>query len=302
MPPADMPPPMPLEKARPSVLSAPDANLDPERAARPRNRLVVTPAVAAEAKSVAPAPRPQGDALAPAVLALQGICVQIDGHQVLSDVSFTVRAGEVTALVGHGGAGKSTALRTGLGLIRPLRGTVTAAGQSVTGWPAYRIAQLGVGYVPQDLGLFADFTVAENMALGARAGPIPPQRLDWLLGLFPPLARVLQIPVWGLSRTACEMTALARALAEKRSLYILDMPADGVTPHTRAALSTALSDLSLQGAAIVIATRDVEAAAAFAQTAVLLEAGRVRWQGPPRTIADDPALLAALLANREGAQ
>lgn len=237
---------------------------------------------------------------AAALLSLAGVSAEIGRHRVLQDVAFAVPKGAVTLLVGRKGAGKTTVLRTVMGLLRPRAGRITLAGTRIECLPPQRIARAGVSYVPQSMRLFADLTVAENIALGSRSGPVVRERLDWLTGLFQPLATRWRSPAGDLPTGAQRMLALARALVEKRRLYLIDDPTHGLAEVEAETVIAALRDLRLQGATILLVTPDVTLARALGDDCVALERGRIGWTGKVSEIADDDLLRACTAGLRPG--
>src|SRR5262245_35291318 len=123
------------------------------------------------------------------LLTLAGVHTHIGQYHILQGVDFDVPAGAMTVLLGRNGAGKTTTLRTIMGLWKPSRGLVRFAGRPIGGWPAHAIARAGIAYVPETMAVFSDLTVAENMLLAARDGPLDAARLDWVFSFFPALKR-----------------------------------------------------------------------------------------------------------------
>jgi len=241
-----------------------------------------------------PSPAPQ-PVRAAALLALSQVATDIGRYRILGDVTLDVPRGAVTMLLGRNGAGKTTTLRTIMGLWRARAGEIVFAGDRIDRWATHRIARAGIGYVPESMSIFADLTVAENIALGARAGAPGRDRLDWLTGLFPPLGTFWRSPAGNLSGGQKQMLALARALVEKRRLYLIDEPTKGLAPVIVDTVVAALRDLKLQGATILMVEQNFAVARALGDACAVLEDGRMAWSGSMAALADDPALQARLM-------
>lgn len=279
----------------PDTVAAPDATA-PENA-----HGATVPATIVVPVAVPPLIPPRVDAaLAPALLSLSGVATHIGRTRILQDVTFDVPKRAVTMLLGRNGAGKTTTLRTVMGLWRARAGDIVLSGDRIDRWPSHRIARAGVGYVPEAMSIFTDLTVAENISLGARSGPVPRDRLDWLTGLFPPLATLWRSPAGNLSRGEKQMLALARALVEKRRLYLIDEPTRGLAPAIVDTVVAALRDLKLQGATILMVERNVALARALGDACVVMDAGRVTWRGTMADLDRDPALQTRLLGRTLG--
>jgi len=264
----------------------------------------VAPGVGTAPTVIVPAavmPPPLRDPVRAAVLlSLTGVSAEIGRHRVLQDVAFAVPKGAVTLLLGRKGAGKTTVLRTVMGLLRPRAGRITLDGTRIELLSPQWIARAGVSYVPQSMRLFTDLTVAENIAIGSRSGPVMRERLDWLTGLFPLLATRWRSPAGDLPPGAQRMLALARALVAKRNLYLIDDPTLGLAEAEAETVIAALRDLRLQGATILLVTPDVALARALGDGCVALERGRIGWTGTISDIADEDLLRACAAGLRPG--
>ena len=201
--------------------------------------------------------------------------------RVLFDVEFDVAAGEVLALLGRNGAGKSTTLKSLVGLIPERRLEATLDGARIDGLPTHRVARLGLAYVPEERRIFTDLTVRENLDLGrrpARSGASP-----WtaarVMRLFPELAPLQDRPGGRLSGGEQQMLALSRALMGNPRVLLLDEPAEGLAPVVALRLLATLRELKSQGLGIVLAEQGPAFAARIADRACLLARGRVRASG-----------------------
>jgi branched-chain amino acid transport system ATP-binding protein len=197
--------------------------------------------------------------------------------QVLFGVDLAVHAGEVVALVGRNGAGKTSLLRAAMGLRARTRGRVILYGEDLTGTPAHVRARRGLGYVPEDRRIFTDLTVAENLRLVAR--PVPggfgePE----LLGLFPNLAPMLDRPAGAMSGGEQQMLAVARTLAANPRVVLLDEPSEGIAPIIVAGMRAAVLAMRERGVAVLVSEQNLGFVASIADRALLIEQGRVVGQ------------------------
>ena len=169
-----------------------------------------------------------------ALLELHDVHTHIGAYHILHGVNLAVPEGEVTMLLGRNGAGKTTTQRTDMGLWAASKGSVTFRGRAIQGQPTPDIAQLGIAYVPESMGIFSDLTVQDNMVLAARAarhvGELDAARLQWVLGLFPALQKFWLYPAGKLSGGQKQMLAIARAIIEPRALLLIDEPSKGLAP------------------------------------------------------------------------
>ena len=190
------------------------------------------------------------------VLSLKGVHTHIGSYHILHGVDLDVPAGQVTMLLGRNGAGKTTTLRTIMGLWAASKGSVSFKGEAIHGRPTPEIAQRGVAYVPESMGIFGDLTVCENMVLAARAAAraeqIDAQRLDWIFGLFPALKKFWLYPAGKLSGGQKQMLAVARAIVEPRELLLIDEPSKGLAPSIVQNLIRALRELKAQHSTILL--------------------------------------------------
>lgn len=201
---------------------------------------------------------------------------------ILHGVAFTAAAGEVLVLLGRNGAGKSTTLKSVIGLLRPTAGQVLFQGVDVAGWPPHRIARAGLGYVPEERRVFPDLSVAENLLVG-RQKPRPglaPWTEPRLFALFPPLAALLARPAGRMSGGEQQMLTIARTLMGNPRLILLDEPAEGLAPVMVAQMAQAVLALKAEGVAVVLAEQNLHFANRVGDRAAVIETGRVVWSGP----------------------
>jgi branched-chain amino acid transport system ATP-binding protein len=240
-----------------------------------------------------------------AVLSLKGVHTHIGAYHILHGVDLEVPVGQVTMLLGRNGAGKSTTLRTIMGLWTASHGSVSFKGEPIHGRPTPEIAQRGVAYVPESMGIFGDLTVCENMVLAARsaarAEQIDSARLDWIFGLFPALKKFWLYPAGKLSGGQKQMLAVARAIIEPRALILIDEPSKGLAPSIVRNLIGALRELKSQATTVLLVEQNFEMARALGDTVAVMDDGRIVHRGTMAELADDTQLQQRLLGLSLGA-
>jgi branched-chain amino acid transport system ATP-binding protein len=221
------------------------------------------------------------------MLELDGLTAGYGDNQVLFGVSLEVSAGEVVTLMGRNGMGKTTTISALMGILRPSGGDVRFMGRPIGGWPAYRVAQCGLGLVPEGRQIFPNLTVRENLVATAanRTGRATPWTLEGVLELFPALAERLESMGALLSGGEQQMLAIGRALLTNPHLLILDEATEGLAPLVRADIWRVLGRLKEAGQAILIVDKNVAALAALADRHYLLAKGRIVWQGSSAELA-----------------
>jgi branched-chain amino acid transport system ATP-binding protein len=234
-----------------------------------------------------------------AVLQLAGVHTHIGAYHILHGVDLQVPEGEVTMLLGRNGAGKTTTLRTIMGLYPASRGEIAFRGQAIHGRETPEIAQLGIAYVPESMGIFTDLTVQENMVLAARAarhaGELDGARLDWIFGLFPALKKFWLYPAGKLSGGQKQMLAVARAIVEPRALILIDEPSKGLAPSIVQNLISALRELKAQRTTILLVEQNFQLARALGDSVAVMDNGRVVHGGSMAELAEDEDLQQRLL-------
>ena len=230
-----------------------------------------------------------------ALLSLDGVHTHIGQYHILQGVDLVVPRGELTVLLGRNGAGKTTTLRTIMGLWPPSKGTITFDGQSIGGRSTPDIARLGIGYVPESMGVFADLTVVENMRLAARLGPPDAARLDWIFGLFPALKRFWQLPAGLLSGGQKQMLSIARAIVEPKALILIDEPTKGIAPAIIEGMITAFKELKRDRTTILLVEQNFRFAASLGDSVAIMDDGRIVHRGSMKELAADSALQTRLL-------
>lgn len=230
-----------------------------------------------------------------ALLTLDDVHTDIAQYHVLQGVDLDVPEGSVTMLLGRNGVGKTTTLRTIMGLWRARAGSIRFAGEEISALPTPAIARLGVGFVPEDMGVFSDLSVEENMTLAALDGPLDPARLDWLFAAFPPLKTFWKNPAGTLSGGQKQMLSIARAMATPRKLYLIDEPTKGLAPAIIDTLTRALADLKAQGATILLVEQNFAVAKALGDRCSVMDDGRIVWNGAMAELAADAGLQQRLM-------
>ena len=239
------------------------------------------------------------------LLTLQDVHTHIGSYHILHGVDLAVPAGQVTMLLGRNGAGKTTTLRTIMGLWAASAGTVAFDGQPIHRRGTPDIAQLGIAYVPETMGIFSDLTVRENLLLAARGArridDIDTQRLDWIFGLFPALKKFWLYPAGKLSGGQKQMLAVARAICEPRALILIDEPSKGLAPSIIQNLVTAFSELKRQKTTILLVEQNFMMAKALGDRVAVMDNGRVVHTGAMRELAEDESMQQRLLGLSLGA-
>ncbi len=235
--------------------------------------------------------------MAEAVLDVSGLRAGYGPAEVLFGVELTLSRGEVAALMGRNGAGKSTTLKAIMGLLAPRAGTVRFAGREIAGMAPYRIARLGLGYVPEERRIFTDLTVMENLAVGRRAAP--PGRDPWtperLFEFFPNLAEMRHRRAGAMSGGEQQMLTIARTLMGNPEAVLLDEPSEGLAPVIVEQMAEAVLRMKDEGIAVLVSEQNLDFAAAVADRALILEKGTVRWQGDIATLEADEDIRRAYL-------
>lgn len=229
------------------------------------------------------------------ILSLNNVYTDIAQYHILQGVDLEVPRGQVTMLLGRNGVGKTTTLKTIMGQWSAKSGEIRYDGHDITKLPVSARARAGIGFVPEDMGIFADLTVEENMALGAISGPLDLKRKDWLLSAFPALGTFWNSEAGNLSGGQKQMLSIARAMAEERSLYLIDEPTKGLAPAIVSTMAQALRELKAQGASILLVEQNFSVAKALGDRAAVMDDGRVIWTGAMAELATNKDLQERLM-------
>jgi branched-chain amino acid transport system ATP-binding protein len=234
-----------------------------------------------------------------ALLAVEDLDVHYGGIHALQCVSFAVDEGQIVALIGANGAGKTTALRAISGLVRPSGGRVRLAGKPITGLPAHAIVARGLAHVPEGRGIFANLTVDENLQLGAYLRGGDPTGVardrDRALELFPRIRERLDQNAGTLSGGEQQMLAIARALLARPRLLLLDEPSLGLAPQIVQRIFQILTTIVAEGTTILLVEQNAHMALAVATSAHVLEVGTLVSSGPAAELARDDKIRRAYL-------
>ena len=234
--------------------------------------------------------------MAETVLEVEALHAGYGPAEVLFGVSLLLRRGEVAALMGRNGAGKSTTLKAIMGLLPARGGRVRFQGTDITGLPPYRIARLGLGYVPEDRRIFTDLTVFENLEVGRRDAR---GRAAWtperLFAVFPNLAEMRNRRASAMSGGEQQMLTIARTLMGNPDAVLLDEPSEGLAPVIVEQMAEAVLRMKAEGIAVLLSEQNLDFAAAVSDRAYVIEKGGIRFQGTMDALDADDGARAAYL-------
>lgn len=239
------------------------------------------------------------------LLELTGVHTHVGAYHILHGVDLVVPEGQLTMLLGRNGAGKTSTLRTIMGLWRASAGRIVLGGRDVTAADTPTIAQAGVAYVPENMGIFADLTVRENLLLAARGArsldDVDTARLDWIFSLFPAIKTFWNHPAGKLSGGQKQMLAVSRAIVEPRALLLVDEPSKGLAPAIVQNMIAAFRELKAARTTVLLVEQNFGFARQLGDTVAVMDDGRVVHRGSMAELADDHALQARLLGLSLGA-
>lgn len=231
----------------------------------------------------------------PPLLKLEGVNTHIGPYHILHGVDFEVPEGELTMLLGRNGAGKTTTLRTIMGMWTASAGKVIYDGHDISELNTPDISRLGIAYVPENMGVFTDLTVRENMVLAARNGPLDNARLDWIFTYMPALKKFWEHPAGLLSGGQKQMLSIARAMVEPRRLLLVDEPSKGLAPAIIQNLISAFKALKESGATVLLVEQNFNFAKSLGDTVAVMDNGKVVHRGTMADLAADDVLQQKLL-------
>jgi branched-chain amino acid transport system ATP-binding protein len=233
------------------------------------------------------------------LLKLAAVETRIGAYHILHGVDFEVPRGQLTMLLGRNGAGKTTTLRTIMGLWQASAGSVQFDGREIGGLATPEIARLGIAYVPESMGIFADLSVRDNMVLAARgarrAEDIDATRLDWIFSLFPAMKTFWLHPAGKLSGGQKQMLAVSRAIVEPRKLILIDEPSKGLAPAIIANMIAAFRELKNTDTTILLVEQNFNFAKQLGDTVAVMDDGRIVHRGAMAELAEDQELQTRLL-------
>jgi branched-chain amino acid transport system ATP-binding protein len=230
-----------------------------------------------------------------AMLSLSGVNTHIAQYHILHGVDFEVPRGGLTMLLGRNGAGKTTCLRTIMGLWRASAGSIRVDGRDITQDATPEVARLGIAYVPENMGIFAGLTVEENLRLAARSGEPDAKRLAWIFELFPAMKTFWQALAGNLSGGQKQMLAIARAIVEPRELLLVDEPTKGLAPAIIANMVEAFRELKRTDTTMLVVEQNFHFARSLGDTVAVMDSGRIVHTGRMDALAADAALQTKLL-------
>lgn len=229
-----------------------------------------------------------------AMLSVENLSAWYGAARILYDLNFDVGRGEVVALMGRNGAGKSTTLKAIMALVAQRRGKVCFNGEDISASRPFEIARRGIGYTPEDRRIFADLTVMENLDIGrqpprrfADGMPAPAWDADKLFALFPNLAEMPDRPGGRMSGGEQQMLTVARTLMGNPLLVLLDEPSEGVAPLIVEQMASTIVELKEQGLSILLSEQNIHFARLVSDRAYVLEKGQMRWHGAMEQLMDN---------------
>ncbi|SRR5579883_252456 len=232
-------------------------------------------------------------------LSLEGVHTHIGAYHILHGVDLVVPKGKVTMLLGRNGAGKTTTLRTIMGLWRASRGNIRFDGKEIAALPTPSISAMGVAYVPEHMGIFADLTVKENMLLAARKAKrledLDESRLKWIFRLFPAVEKFWSYQAGKLSGGQKQMLAVARAIVEPREMLIIDEPSKGLAPAIVSNMIDAIEQLKATGVTTLLVEQNVNFAKRLGDHVAVMDDGVIVHNGSMSDFSDDIRLQQNLL-------
>ena len=232
--------------------------------------------------------------ISPPMLEVRGLAAWYGAAQILFDLSFEIGHGEVVALMGRNGAGKSTTIKALMALIARRRGSVHFCGEEISRLRPFEIARRGLGFAPEDRRIFSDLTVRENLDVGRQpprrfpdGRPAPAWTPEKLFAIFPNLGRMTDRPGAQMSGGEQQMLTVARTLMGNPLLVMLDEPSEGVSPLIVEEMASTIIALKKEGLSVLLSEQNIHFAQLVCDRCYVLEKGQIRWQGPMDALAAD---------------
>jgi branched-chain amino acid transport system ATP-binding protein len=236
------------------------------------------------------------------LLELQNVVAGYGKVEALRGVSLCVEEGQIVALLGANGAGKSTTLRIISGLMRPQSGSLSFAGASLRGQAPEKIVRLGIAHVPEGRRIFPGLTVKENFLLGGSSGRVPRRELESdierMFGIFPDLKPFANAPGWTLSGGQQQMVAIARGLMSRPRLLLLEEPSLGLAPMIMQQVFQVIADIRRNGTTVLLVEQNAHMALSIADKGYVLETGRLAVEGDPEQLWNNEEVRSAYLGGR----
>lgn len=229
------------------------------------------------------------------ILELQGVHTHIGQYHILQGVDLSVPEGGLTMLLGRNGAGKTTTLRTIMGHWQASSGAIRFAGEVITTLATPDIARRGIAYVPENMGIFSDLTVRENMLLAARSGKLDDLRLAWVFKAFPAMEKFWGLSAGALSGGQKQMLAISRAVIEPRKLLLIDEPTKGLAPAIILNMIGAFRELKAMNTSILLVEQNFHFAKSLGDQVAVMDDGRIVHTGAMADLAADQSLQTRLL-------
>lgn len=232
------------------------------------------------------------------MLSVSGLQSYYGRAHILDDVALEIAAGEIVVLLGRNGAGKSTTMKSIMGLVRPRGGRITFDSHRIDDRQPHEIARLGLGYVPEDRRIFTDLSVMENLEVGRQAprAGAPSWTPERLFELFPNLAEMRNRPGGRMSGGEQQMLTIARTLMGNPRLLLLDEPSEGLAPVIVEQMASTIGALKSQGLTVLLSEQNLHFSNLVADRAYIIEKGRIRYEGTMNALAADPAIREAYLS------
>jgi branched-chain amino acid transport system ATP-binding protein len=232
------------------------------------------------------------------MLEAKGVNSAYGRAQILYDISLSAQRGEVVVLLGRNGAGKSTTLKTVIGLVRPLAGEISFGGRRIEQLEPYQIARLGLGYVPEERRIFTDLSVMENLEVGRQAprAGAPQWTPEKLFELFPHLAGMRERRGAHMSGGEQQMLTIARTLMGNPRAILLDEPSEGLAPVIVEQMAKTILELKQEGLCVLLSEQNLHFANLVADRAYIIEKGHIRYQGTMAELAANDQVRAAYLS------